>query len=243
MKAIRVILSMIASALLLSLTLSAAAQWEKKPPAEWSEKDAKKILNDSGWGRTQAFSSPVTLFRGPQTGSQGITNGQSANTANATHVNFRVRFFSAKPIRAAHSRQYELKQKGRVSEELAAQLKNLVSAEFPEYIIVTVSCDADEPGANVQQAMSLLHSRGTADLKNNTFLETKGGQRIFLEEFQTPKPDGFGARFIFKRNVDGKPFITPESEEIRFYAELDPGYRLDRRFKTKDMMYDGKLEY
>jgi len=43
--------------------------------------------------------------------------------------------------------------------------------------------------------------------------------------------------------VDGNPFITPESEEIHFVSELDGTYRLDRRYKVKEMMYDGKLEY
>ena len=130
-----------------------------------------------------------------------------------------------------------------LSEEFAAQLKTFAGGEFVEIIVITVTCDSSEPGANVQQAMSLLHSRGTADLKNNTFLETKGGKRIFLKEFQPPRQDGLGARFIFPRLVDGNPFITPESEEIHFVAELDGTYRLDRRYKVKEMMYDGKLEY
>jgi hypothetical protein len=84
-------------------------------------------------------------------------------------------------------------------------------------------------------------------LKNTTFLEIKGGKRIFLQEFQPATPDGLGARigarFIFQRLVDGKPFITPESEEIHFFSPLSGTYKLDRRFKIKDMMYEGKLEY
>jgi hypothetical protein len=84
-------------------------------------------------------------------------------------------------------------------------------------------------------------------LKNTTFLEIKGGKRIFLQEFQPAGTDAMGARiggrFIFQRLVDGKPFITPESEEIHFFAPLSDTYKLDRRFKIKDMMYEGKLEY
>ncbi|HSQ19547.1 MAG TPA: hypothetical protein VLR92_04150, partial [Blastocatellia bacterium] len=76
-----------------------------------------------------------------------------------------------------------------------------------------------------------------------TYLEVKGGKRIYLQEFQPTRPDGFGARLIFPRLVDGKPFITPESEDIHFVAPISDTYRLDRRFKVKDMMYEGKLEY
>jgi hypothetical protein len=230
------------AALLLNLPLSTSAQQVSKPYNEWSEKEAQKLLNDSPWARTQVFSSPVVLFRQMPNRGPAAEAGQS-RPPNATHVNFRIRFLSAKPIRQAISRLMEIKQKQPISEELAAHLKAIASGEFFEYIVITVSCDSQDAGANVQQAVSLLHTRGTADLKNNTFLEIKGGKRLFLEEYQPPRQDGLGARFIFSRLVDGAPFITPESQEIRFFTELSDTYRLDRRYKVKDMMYEGKLEY
>lgn len=230
------------AALLLSMSPS-AAQWNKKPAIEWTEKDAQKLLDESPWAHTQVFSSPVTLFRGPTTGRQGINNPNSENTANATHINFRIRFLSARPVRQAIARQLEAKQKQPLSDEMVTMIKNFTSGEFQEYIVVTVTCDANEAGANLHEAQGLLMGRGTADLKQTTFLETKGGKRVFLQEFQRPRSDGLGARFIFPRMLDGKPFITSESDEIRFFAELDSTYRLDRRYKIKDMMYEGKLEY
>jgi len=230
-------------ALLLIISLAASAQWEKKPYSEWSEKDAQKVLNDSPWGKTQVFSTPGEMFRSPTSGRQGTATRTEPNPAQALHLSFHVRFLSARPIRQAYSRLVELRQKGGMNEQAAAQLKQFVSGEFLEYVIIAVTCDSQEAGANTQQAMSLLNTRGTADLKNNTFLETKGGQRVFLQEFQPPHQDGIGARFIFPRMVDGKPFITPEGEEIHFVSELSSSYKLDRRYKIKDMMTDGKLEY
>ena len=230
--------------LLLTLPWSAAAQWDKKPYTEWSEKEAQKVLNESPWGRTQVFTSNVSLFRGPTSGRQGqSTSTTSTNTDSATHLNFRIRFLSAKPIRQAITRVLEAKQKQPVNGELAAHLKSLAEGEFNDIIIITVSCDSQQVGSNVQEAIALLRTRGTAELKNNTFLEVKGGKRLFLQEYQAPREDGLGARFIFSRLVDGKPFITSESEEIHFFTELNGTYRLDRRYKVKDMMYDGKLEY
>lgn len=237
--------------LLLIFSLTTSAQWDKKPYSEWSDKDAQKILNDSPWGRTQVYTSPLTMFRAGESqipgrsARPGSSQGQQTAGAppNATHVNFRIRFLSAKPIRQAFSRMIELKQKRGVTDEVAGALKTFASGEFLELIIIAVTCDSQDPGANVQQALSLLNTRGTADLKNNTFVETKGGKRLFLQEFQPPRQDGFGARFIFQRLVDGKPFIMPESEEIHFFTQLSDTYKLDRRFKVKDMMYEGKLEY
>lgn len=228
--------------LLLLFSLTTPAQWDKKPFAEWTEKDAQKLLNDSPWGKTQSFDSPMELYRGPQTGRQGTSTATTAAPHDAIHVFFRVRFLSAKPVRQALSRMIELKQKAGVKEEMAEQLKQFASGEFLEYIVIAVTSDASDAGANAQQAAALLR-RDNAALKNATFLEIKGGKRIFLQEFQPARADGFGGRFIFQRLVDGKPFITPESEEIHFVAPLSDTYKLDRRFKIKDMMYEGKLEY
>lgn len=228
--------------LLLVFSVSTPAQWDKKPYAEWTEKDAQKLLNDSPWARTQSFDSPLEGYKQGISGRQGTSTSTTARPPEASHVFFRVRLFSAKPVRQALSRSIELKQKGGVKGEMAEQLKQFATGEFLEYIVVAVTSDASDAGSNAQQAAALLR-RNNAELKNTTFLEIKGGKRIFLQEFQPSGPDGFGARFIFQRLIDGKPFITPESEEIHFVAPLSDTYRLDRRFKVKDLMYEGKLEY
>jgi hypothetical protein len=93
------------------------------------------------------------------------------------------------------------------------------------------------------KAMQGFNSAVTATLKNNTFLERKDGQRLFLDEYVPPGRDGFGARFIFRRIVDGHPYIDLDTGEVRFYSEYPNSFKLDMRFKTSSMLYDGKLEY
>lgn len=141
--------------LLLISSLNASGQWDKKPQAEWTEKDAIKVLNDSPWGRTQTFTSPMEQYRGPVTGRQGVGNQTTNAPPNALQLNFRVRFLSAKPIRQALTRMMELKFKGRVKDDVAEQLKQFASGEFLEIIVVAVSVDAEATGANVQQALGL----------------------------------------------------------------------------------------
>jgi hypothetical protein len=55
--------------------------------------------------------------------------------------------------------------------------------------------------------------------------------------------DGFGARFIFRREMNGQPFITKDTGEVRFYTQFSNSIKVDRRFKIADMMYLGALEY
>jgi len=70
-------------------------------------------------------------------------------------------------------------------------------------------------------AATLLDRQTTAQLKSGTYLSVSGGQRVFLQEYQAPRKDGLGARFIFPKMEDGKPFVTFESGEILFHSELN----------------------
>ncbi len=243
--------------LALASALPAAAQWDKKTPTEWSERETQRLLNDSPWAQTQTFSDTSQM-----TGNVALSTGQS-RVAQDIHVKFRVRFLSAKPVRQAVARDMELKQKGKLEPQLAAQLKAFAAADFPDFIVITAVCDAAQRTVQLQEAQALLQNRTTADLKNNTYLELKNGTRLFLQEYQPPRNDGLGARFVFPRLVNAEPFLSASSGEVRFYSELSPGgaaglttrpgaatgtasgmnYKLNLRFKVADMNYLGKLEY
>lgn len=230
-----------AFALLLALPLTISGQWGKKPYTEWSDKEAMKLLNDSPWGQTHTFTDMSKSFStGP--GSNPSSRSTPSADANVRNVHLRVRFLSAKPVREAFARMIELNQKSKIPEQFAAQLKIFVDRGFNEYVVVTVDCDSAESKLELQEVQALLNKRTTADLKNNTYLQS-GAQKVFLEEYQTPKSDGLGARLVFPRLVDGKPWLTAENGEIHFYSELSTTYKVDTRYKVKDMVYQGKLEY
>jgi hypothetical protein len=37
--------------------------------------------------------------------------------------------------------------------------------------------------------------------------------------------------------------LTPESDNVRFFAQFSEKMKLNVKYKVSDMMYDGKLEY
>ena len=228
----------LAVALLLAIPLAVSAQWDKKPYKEWSEKETQKLLDDSPWGKTQVLTDTSRMF---DTGRR-LDSGQS-RIADTPQLNFRIRFFSAKPMRQAISRYIELQQKEKLNDQMAAQLNALANADFPDYVIVTVLFDAENATSLIERASALFNKLTTAQLKNNTYLLVKGGQRVFLHEYQSPRRDGLGARFVFPRAIDGKPLVTPESGEVQFYSELAGAATLNMRYKVKDMVYQGKVEY
>ena len=264
MKSLCRVLVMGGAILMAAPSFTVTAQWTRKPYTEWSEKEALKLLNDSPWAQTQTVTDTSKQSSTTRSGS-----GSTTAIADIISINFRVRFFSAKPTRQAIARIMELQQKGKLPEQMAAQLKALAAADFPDYIIVTVTVESDKPSNMLQQANASLYKLTTNELKNDTYLVIRDGKRLFLKEYQRPRNDGLGARFIFQRLPDGEPFINERSEEILFHAEMSGGSALDgtipnsdipnrdasgrtassigftinTRYKVKDMVFNGKLEY
>ncbi|HWO01461.1 MAG TPA: hypothetical protein VNS63_19530 [Blastocatellia bacterium] len=242
-------------AVFLLCSLAALGQWNKKPYTEWSEKDAMKLLSDSPWAQTHSFSDTSKAFntaRAQQT--------QSSTVSTVITINFRVRFLSSRPVRQAISRLQMVQAKDEMPAQKAAYLKAFAEQPFPDFVVVAVTCDSDRGSDMLQQANETLRKMTTAELAGKTYLITNQGQRVYLKEYQAPRNDGFGARFIFPQLVEGKEILAPEAGEVVFHAEMGGGselnsvvtsadtahgygFTLHTRYKIKDMMFGGKLEY
>jgi hypothetical protein len=237
--------------LLTALTaVSVAAQKQPKSWSEWSKKDAEKMLNDSPWGQTQTETDTSEMFFKPTsntsvgTGSNSTSRGSQGATNTEVNLNYRIRFFSAKPIRQAFARQIEINQPS-MPKATMDQLGAWSNVHTDDWIIVAVTVDSTDQ-RYTNPANQAFGSATTDLVKNNAYLERKDGKKIFLNEYDAPGKDGSGAKFVFPRVLDGKPFLTADGGEVRFHAEFVTGstsIQLDRRFKLADMMYDGQLEY
>jgi hypothetical protein len=241
---------MLFAAIVLTLTVSAAvvAQTEK-PWTEWSEKDAAKILNDSPWGQTQtekkeappSANEAISRNGSRMQGGMASTNGESGQAVPDTTVRFRARFLSAKPVRSAFARMVVLRRQT-ADEALVTELQGFINRDFADYVVVTLMVEAANDGLAVP-AMHALKSATTDTLKEKVFLERKDGKRLTLADYRPPGPDGMGAKFIFMRKLDGQPFLTEASDNVKFQAELSEKMKLNLKYKVSEMMYDGRLEY
>jgi hypothetical protein len=151
----------------------------------------------------------------------------------------------------------------------ANDLRAFAERNFDEWIVIAVTFDSTD-GRYSGTSLQAFGSANVGVLKNKTYLERKDGKRLFLEDYKPPINDGLGAKFIFHRMEDGKPFISGDSGEVRFYCEIPSADRTDTntvqtaggrtdpqgnmiavvktitlnmKFKVSDMMYEGKLEY
>lgn len=225
---------------------------KSKPWTEWTEKEAAKILNDSAWGQTEtetaATSAPASTSAITQT-TAGRREDQRISAASAVEsgetkarpsISYRVRFLSAKPVRAAFVRMIELQ--GTAPPETVAQMRTFVDRDFADYIVISLSVDGSDRkrlGAATQE----INEGDETALQKTAYLERKDGTRLFLTNYRAPVQDGLGAKLVFPRSIDGKPFIESGSGEVRFVLEMGKTIKISRKFKVGEMMYEGKLEY
>jgi hypothetical protein len=238
--------------ILILLAASVSAQ-KSKPWTEWSAKDAEKVLNDSAWGQTQTegdtSSQPSSTSAITQTtaakesqvknasAAANVESGERKDTAMSVH--YRVRLLSAKPIRAAFVRMIEIQG---APPERVALLRTFVDRDFGDYIVVTITMDGNDR-KRMGAVMTEITSVDAEALKATTYLERKDGKKVALMEYRAPTQDGLGAKFVFPRMLEGKPFIAADSGEVRFSTEAGKVLKISKRFKVSEMMYDGKLEY
>ena len=235
---------------LLALCAVSAVGQKSKSWTELTEKDVARILNDSPWGQTQTEgeeSRPEQTSAITQVAATGTANrqmsreGEAPDTRPSRVIKYRTRFLSAKPVRAAFAR-YLLLKKPDADENLTNQLQAFVDRDFADYIVVVVMAEAADERL-VGPTMQLLNSATAEMLKDKVYLERKDGKRLALADYRPPGPDGMGAKFVFNRTLEGQPFLTPQSDHVRFSAQLSEKLKLNVKYKVSDMMYDGKLEY
>jgi hypothetical protein len=216
---------------------SVVGQKQLDPWQEWSKKDAEKVLNDSPWAQLQLdmdFEDRSPLLRGRDADVR-------ARLMQDRGLTYGIRFFSARPVRQAFARMIQLRQKN-LPPETVARLNTFAERASANSIIIAVTVEG--PDANVLgKAMQIVRNAATPTLQNTTYLERSDGKRVFLEQYTPPGSDGFGARFIFPRMVDDRPFLTPEIASVRFVSDLGNSLRFEMKFKVADMMLNGQLEY
>ena len=247
--------------ILLLVCLAASAAGQAIPGSARAQTDELlRILNDSPWGKTQTETDTSEMFFSPtrpgssipggaQTNPNAVRDQQTRNNERAERgaynqalsVNYRIRFFSARPIREALAKLFILRNPT-ADPQAVADWKGFVDRDFGPYIVLTVDFDAAD-GRMLGPVVQSFASSTKDTLKNKTYLERNDGKRIFLIDYRPPSDDGIGAKFVFPRVVDGKPFLSSMNGFIRFVSEMPGDIKLNMKFDVSRMVYDDRLSY
>jgi hypothetical protein len=221
----------------------AAEPWRSKPPAKWSARDWRKLLNDSPWARNvqttldQAFKTPVEDTPPPATGGCCIRNRNSSpDSASVTpeaparlperSARAFIRCRSARPIRLAI-----LHSEPDTRDASIEQITALAEPEAPAYVIEVVL-------PRVEGQRSTSAPAAEADLlRRGVSLRCPGhGSRAPIG-IALPGPGNPAHVFYFSRT----PAITLADKQIEFTLRFGL-IELKHTFALSEMVYLNRLE-
>jgi hypothetical protein len=228
--------------------LRADDPWKTKPAAEWTEKDVKRLLNDSPWAHEAMVSAPMPPMGGGRGGGGGgmppgggrgggapgpgtmggmqgdPSFGMGAPPPAAYLPRVTVRWESAGPIR-------QLNMRGG---------NDQASAVVREYYVLTATGlqpPRPRPDGQKEEFGERLE-RMKQGLKENTHLTPKGRTPLTPARIELGQNEGKLVIVYFFSRTDE---ISADDKEVEFDSALGP-MKMRAKFKLKDMMYDGKLE-
>ena len=248
--------AVVAFLLVLSLgvaTLWAADFWQKTKFTEWSDKDAQKMLKDSPWARpveihlggagggskgggrggrgggggdmSAAPSASEDLGGGGGGGGRGGRGGGGGGSMQESTPGqiLIVCWHTAMPVRQAVARMRFGKEAG-TSPEAA----KLLQPEQKRYVVGIA-------GLPPQLVMRMK----PAELKSRAMLKLKGKDPIQAIDVLADKGErGANVYLVFSRTDNP---ITLEDNDVEVILKL-ASVEIKRRFRLKDMVFEGKLE-
>jgi hypothetical protein len=214
----------VAGACLLSFVLAYAGPkdfWEVKPYTEWTATEVQKILQKKcPW--TQVLLLVPTEAGGAARNSKGSPN---PSYSAPVYINWNSRI-----VREAIVRKTMLEAPDTPKEQLDKALNY-----DPQHLEFFINGQVLGGGRGAGQG------EGAATFKERTFLQKKNKEKIPLKDLVTAGGRGGSMTLLFPREVDGKPTVVPEDNEITLVIRIgENDYKFT--FKLADMTVNGKLE-
>ncbi len=220
--------------------------WHKKDYQQWSERECKKLLEDSPWAKSYTLSQ---VFITP------LQDNESDTLARERQENlrftYRVQFRSALPVRQAMVRQMQIAQKyDQMSPEQKQQFDQraaeFLSARFPDTVVVHLSFST-----NVQQddreVARYWQAQTTETLKNSTYLIGPKGEKVELQRY-TVTEAGRAFQFTFPRQYQGHPLVGPQDKTLKLEfkhprVRTQGEVRVLIEFRVDKMLMQGEVMY
>ncbi len=239
--------------------------WKESAYSDWSEKEVMRMLNKSPWAKelTVSLQRPQGVSRttmrtgrrdGPNASGRGFGGGgfgggrgggrgfggRGMGRGFPPAMNLTLRWYSAMPIKQAFARA----QFGDQAQS-TAELAELLTPEENHIIIGISGLPARMTRIPPDRQQAVIER-----LRSESFLKIKGREPIALQAVQMRKEQvhllnartgqsGFELIFVFARPRSNP--VTVKQKNIEFVTRL-MGRKVSKKFKLKDMVFDGKLE-
>ncbi len=216
--------------------------WEKKTYTEWSDKQVRRILENSPWAQQFTVSDVKIEIAGPQLSPKGPSRAaRERGLEQNPRIIYTVQFRSAKPMRQALIRRVQIEGKydSMATDRKAAadrRAQDFLNAPAEE-IMVYIGFETNVPAyaLDLQQSFSSLPP---STVPNDTFLNA-GGEKLSPTSYEVVTG---GVQLTFKRPQNlartgeiSLEFMSPKVGDLA-------STRAFVRFKLKDMVVADALE-
>ncbi len=243
----RVLCITMVAALGMALAAAAADFWEEKDYRAWSEKECRKMLENSPWGRSQTLSSVNVELIGRERPDAAERGWESH-----TQVSYDVLLVSALPIRQAMVRATQVAQKyDRMGEEQKSgfdrSAERFLNQETSQVVVVRVAFKSNVQAYN-RDLMVHWRRQPLESFRTHVFLIGGKGQRVSPQECIVSEGGEQWFQCIFPRTVEGVPVLAPEDKSlgVEFVHPTIRDMNEERlyfEFKAKNMLLNGALLY
>ncbi|HXF04608.1 MAG TPA: hypothetical protein VNM72_04240 [Blastocatellia bacterium] len=225
----------------------AAAQsqefWEKKEYRQWTERECRKLLDDSPWARSYTLSQVII---------EPLSSPSSERAREAApQIRYLVQLRSAPPVRQALIRLAQIAQgydRLSVEEQRAFDQKaeSFLRRDFSETVVVHVTYQSN---VMVDQRDLERHWRmqTTELLKNSVYLISGNGEKVPLLSYAaaTDRPE---FQLVFPRYYKGRPIATVDDKTIKLEFPhprigQHPDARIFLEFKVSRMRVGENIVY
>ncbi len=230
-------------AILVGSPASAGEFWQEKEYQRWSERECRKLLENSPWAKHYVLGRAIVELLGRV---DPVRAGEPS-----AQMEYQVQLRSALPVRQALVRLAQINQK---YEEMApeqqrafdAWAERLLGAHFPDTVVVYVTY-----GSNFQVYAREMafhwQSQTTETLKNHVFLLASRGTKVPLLHY-TPSEGGGAFQLVFPRQYEGRPLVGPQDKKLQLEfphpnIQEQGEVRVLIEFDVKKMLMDGVVVY
>ncbi len=222
--------------ILLPVMALGGSTWNTTEPFDqWSLEKAVEVLNQSPWAKQETFTRVI----------RGVGSGISGE--KEIYNTFYVRFLSARPIREAYARvqqiQYGYDEMLPEEREVFGKLqqKNL-DINLSDYIVVSISFRSNDPNEE-SHVRRFFQSETVETLRTKIFLSTSAHPQVEISAYFPQQEESIGAKFVFPREINGKPVVSSDCSRITLEFLDVPGAdsRLNATFDVDPMIIGDRI--
>ena len=242
----KVSLSAMLLVLLGSSVVWAGDPWKEKPYTEWTEKECRKLLQNSPWAKPYILGRVIIELANP-TQMEGVERGRES----APRMEYHVRLLSALPIRQALVRLQQInadydKMSPAQRQAFDQKAEILLNRQYHDIVVVLVDYGSNTNMYDMEMAR-YLQQKTNDTLKGFVFLG--GGDKLApLLGYAAGTGSARTFQLVFPREHEGLPLLRPDSKSLQLEF-LHPNIRGQGEvravvtFKVKKMLVDGEVVY